>query len=98
MSDDLRTEIDALRARISKLEARVDAMPAGLRFRGAYRDGSEYRAGDLVVFNGGCWYCSKATAAWPTDSQSDAWRLVTKAGRDGRDADVRPLARRVASL
>jgi hypothetical protein len=98
MSEDLRAEIEELRTRIVELEARLEAMPTALRFRGPYRDGEEYRKGDLVVFNGSLWYCGKATAAWPTDSQSGAWTLCAKCGRDGRDADVRPLARRVAVL
>ncbi|MGL5785165.1 MAG: hypothetical protein ACRCYZ_06930 [Alphaproteobacteria bacterium] len=48
----------------------------------------EYEQGDVVTWNGSQWHCnSRKTAAKPGDSAD--WRLVVKAGRDGRDAAPR---------
>jgi hypothetical protein len=75
--------IRPLRDRVAALEAQAKAWP-GLKYRGPFRDGHEYVKGDIVSFQGGMWYCRASTAARPNDSQSDAWQLAVKSGRDAR--------------
>jgi hypothetical protein len=84
ISRTLKAQLAIRDARIAALEAHVKSLPTGLNFRGPFKDGDEFTKGDLVVFNGSLWYCGKATAARPNDSQSDAWTLCAKRGRDAR--------------
>jgi len=50
--------------------------------RGVWRDG-EYKSGDHVSWDGSGWIAQRATTDKP--GTSDAWRLSTKRGRDGKD-------------
>ncbi|MGP1675901.1 MAG: hypothetical protein ACTS6J_01930 [Burkholderiales bacterium] len=50
--------------------------------RGVWREG-EYVKGDHVSWDGSGWIAQKATTDKP--GASDAWRLSTKRGRDGKD-------------
>lgn len=89
---------ETLLARIEALEARLrDAVP-GIRYRGVWREGEEYLPGDVATHRGALWFCSLATTAKPFDDQSPAWQMCVKAGRDGKDADIRALTARVARL
>lgn len=53
--------------------------------KGVYQQGVVYERGHLVTWGGSSWECvaEKATEA-PTDS-SKMWRLMVKAGRNGKD-------------
>lgn len=78
--------LDELRQRderIAQLEAQVKAMPP-FKYRGVWSGEQEYAPGDVVTDHGSMWFCSKATAARPGDSQSSSWTLAVKAGRDSR--------------
>lgn len=90
--------IDKLIARIDALEARLRDSAPGIRYRGVWRGGEEYLPGDVVTDRGCMWFCSLATALRPLDDQSNAWQLCVKAGRDGKDGDVKILAARVSRL
>lgn len=52
--------------------------------KGVWREG-EHQKGDHVTWDGSGWIAQKATKDKP--GTSDAWRLSTKRGRDGKDAD-----------
>jgi len=69
-----------LQARIKELEGR----PAGMSYRGVYRDGEAYHIADWCTHNGSLWYCHAPTKETP--GQSQAWQLAVKRGANGRDA------------
>jgi hypothetical protein len=72
---------------------RLDAIEATrMRYVGVFVQGTEYRPGMVVSRSGSSWHCNVATTAVP--GQSPDWEMMTKAGRDGRDA---PAARRSQS-
>jgi hypothetical protein len=66
--------------------------------RGVWKDG-EYKKGDSVSLEGSSWIAQADTKDRP--GVSDAWRLATKRGRDGKSVkleDVKPLIDRAVSL
>ncbi len=50
---------------------------------GVFRRGNDYEKGDSVTWDGSTWIAQKDTSDKP--GESDAWRLSTKRGRDGKD-------------
>jgi hypothetical protein len=52
-------------------------------YRGVFVPGEQYRASDVVTWNGGSWLALRDTQAKP--STDDSWVLFVKQGRDGRD-------------
>ena len=65
-------QLKPLQDRIAELEAR----PA-LKHAGTWKEGKQYRAGNLVTFQGGLWLCQRATKQRP---ESDHYLLVVKRG------------------
>jgi len=65
---------------IKEIEAKFDVV----LYRGVYRDGETYDAGDAVTWGGSLWIALRRTASKPGDGSAD-WRLAVKKGRDGRD-------------
>lgn len=57
-------------------------IPAML-YRGVWREGPHAR-GDVVTWAGSAWHCQRDTDDKP--GTSDAWKLMVKSGRDGKDA------------
>jgi hypothetical protein len=55
--------------------------------KGVWREGP-HEQGDHVSWDGSGWIAQRATTDKP--GTSDAWRLSTKRGRDGKDAPVPP--------
>lgn len=65
-------------------------------FESSYKDvwkesAGEYKRGDLVTHKGGVWMAKAATTERP--GAGDGWKLVVKAGRDGKDTSVVKLER-----
>jgi hypothetical protein len=65
----------------AELEKRPD-----LRYCGVWKDGGDYRAGNLATYAGSLWHCNQSGAAARPGDGSEEWTLVAKKGRDGRDA------------
>ena len=57
-------------------------------YRGVFKEGTAYVAGDGVTFGGSLWIAQGETKDKP--GTSDAWRLSVKKGRDGRDGVMKP--------
>lgn len=53
-------------------------------FREAFKEGREYRKGDMVVWGGSLWAAMKNTSAKP-DSADSGWMIAARKGRDGKD-------------
>lgn len=53
-------------------------------YKGVHRDGDEYQAHDTVTWGGSQWVSNKSANADKPGS-NDAWTLVVKAGRPGKD-------------
>jgi hypothetical protein len=53
-------------------------------YKGVHRDGDEYEAHDTVTWGGSQWVSTKAENT-DKPGASDAWTLVVKAGRPGKD-------------
>jgi hypothetical protein len=51
--------------------------------QGVFKEGSEYRIGDGVTFQGSFWIAQAETKQRPGDSSD--WRLAVKKGRDGKN-------------
>ncbi len=54
-------------------------------YRGVYKEGDDYSAGDSATWGGSLWIAERDTKAKP-DSPDSGWRLAVKKGRDGKDA------------
>jgi hypothetical protein len=65
--------------RLDALEARPAGAP-GVEYRGVFRDGDIFEAGQLATRRGGLWLCLKRTAATPGTAPG-AWRLICKEGQ-----------------
>ncbi len=65
----------------------------GIVDRGVFTEGDSYLKGDGASYAGGFWIAQKDTASKP-GTETGAWRLAVKQGRDGRDArrDPKELA------
>jgi integrin beta 3 len=61
-----------------------EAVTTMLIDRGVHRTGMQARAGDCVTYGGSSWVATRDTTDSP--GSSDAWRLMIKRGRPGRDA------------
>lgn len=57
----------------------------GIVDRGVFTEGDSYVRGDGVSYGGGFWIAQKDTESKP-GTETGAWRLAVKQGRDGRDA------------
>jgi collagen type III alpha len=53
--------------------------------RGVYREGTQYRAGDGVSWNGSFWIAQTDKPVGKPGNGGTDWRLAVKAGRDGKD-------------
>lgn len=76
-------------ARSSGIEGYTDVFVPMVIDRGVWREG-EYEKGDHVSWDGSGWIAQRANTDKP--GTSDAWRLSTKRGRDGKDAAPPPTA------
>lgn len=88
----LATRRDMLRSREERkrLEARVEVLEASAlnladAYQGSHMSGKTYARGEIVSFSGGIWLALTETAKRP-GSDDSGWRLIVKAGRDGKDA------------
>lgn len=54
-------------------------------YRGVFKDGEQYEAGDCVTWAGSLWHCQSETKEKPG---TESWTLAAKKGRDGKDAKV----------
>ncbi len=54
-----------------------------LLYKQVFKAGDAYEAGDVVTWAGSAWHCLKATDEKP--GEGDAWQLMVKRGRDGRE-------------
>jgi hypothetical protein len=73
----LEKELEPLRERIRMLERRPT-----LRYEGVWQAGKTYQRGNVVTDAGSMWHANIATSARP-GSDTSAWTLAVKRGRDG---------------
>jgi len=72
------------------VDKKLAALPAQ-SFADAYQDvwresHGEYGRGDVVTHRGSLWMAKVTTFAKPGTPDCPDWKLIVKAGRDGRDA------------
>lgn len=53
-------------------------------YRGIYKLGANYRAGDSVTYANSQWIARRDTADKPDEIGCDAWQLAVRAGREGK--------------
>jgi len=58
-------------------------------YRGMYRAGDEYVAGDAVTYSGSLWIAQAATSARPVETAA-AWALAVKRGEPGKAGPAGP--------
>lgn len=83
-----REKREALERRIEALERRLAELaerPA-VSYRGVWRDGEPYAAGDFVTHAGSMWYARTASISRRpgTDAGASAWQLAVKRGSDAK--------------
>jgi hypothetical protein len=78
---DLEARTPLVRKDADDLVRRVDELErAQMRFRGTYKSGELYRAGDLTIRSGSLWVCLESTTEPPGGSGSGHWQLAVKRG------------------
>ncbi|MEG0230610.1 MAG: phage gp6-like head-tail connector protein [Hafnia sp.] len=65
-------------------ESKAFSIPAMI-YRGVFKSGEAYQAGDTVTWGGSMWHCDQDSTDKPGENGSKGWTLATKRGRDGRD-------------
>jgi hypothetical protein len=100
--DDIEASIAALQTHVAALHAAVKVAPA-IRFYGGWKDHQAYPAGAVVQSRGSLFVAlvDAEPGRMPGDTEDDrdqVWRLAVRRGRDGRDADVQALEKRVRAL
>jgi hypothetical protein len=65
---------------VGETEVGVVAVPV---YRGVWKEGEAYRAGDMVTWGGSVWHCNVDTAEKP-GGPGPSWTLAVKKGRDGK--------------
>jgi len=67
------------------LQEDVITLPIML-YRGVWLEGKVYEPGDTCTWSGGLWIATQQTNSRPghVDPASRAWKLASKAGRDGK--------------
>jgi hypothetical protein len=81
-----------------RVDAVVEARMKEWRHVGAYDETKQYWFGNMVQRNGSSWHCRVAESKGSTPGESSDWTLISKSGRDGRDANRQPTgipARRI---
>lgn len=67
-----------------EIEEKTFSIPT-LIYKGVFKDGESYQAGDTVTWAGSLWHCDAETTDKPGEINSKGWTLAAKRGRDGRD-------------
>ena len=51
-----------------------------------YKDGTAYRPGEMVTWDGSCWIAKAVTSTKPgmNTAESRAWKMCVKRGKDGK--------------
>jgi hypothetical protein len=78
--DELFAHVDALKARISELEARPS-----FEYQGTWDATKTYTVGDFVTSSGSLWHAEMISTGVRPGSGS-AWKLAVKHGQNGKDA------------
>ncbi len=79
---DVVARLDALEARLTDGARSWAASNLADAFCGTFTDGTRYERGSLVVFGGSLWLSLRDVDGAQRPGKTDAWRLVTKHGRD----------------
>lgn len=62
-------------------------------YRGVFKEGDQYHAGDVVTWGGHAWHCDKSTTDKPDKAGDEkCWTMMVRRGRDGKDAETKPRA------
>lgn len=81
VSDDGRTILLSFEQESERFEVEMK-FPVPI-YRGVFKEGEEYEAGDMATWGGSLWHCDEKTTDKP---DVGPWRLCVKKGRDGKDA------------
>lgn len=87
--------VQQLQERVANLEAAGAGIPAAIeameaaarnfRFRGLWRDGEQYAAGNFVVLDGSTWHCNVASRSRPGEGAD--WSIAAMRGSRGKPAE-----------
>lgn len=76
--------VEEIEAIVERRVRELDTRTLADAYRGVYVPGEHYQRGQLATWDGGLWLALEDSTAKP--GTGDGWKLVTKRGRDGRDA------------
>lgn len=74
----MRTDIASLRAQLAEKQV------AGMRYRGVFEDGAQYKTDDVVSDHGSMWICVRDTITRPSH-ELGAWKVCVRKGKDGKE-------------
>jgi hypothetical protein len=72
--------LENLAERVAEIETK------GIEFCGIYQRAMSYRRGSMTIFGGSLYAATRNAEPGEAPSESAAWQLCAKAGRDGKDA------------
>jgi hypothetical protein len=75
----MKEVIDPMLSRLEALEAK-----SSMEFRGVWRDGNQYQAGNVVSHGGSGWVCKAANQSQRPGEAPRHWQLFVKRGRDAK--------------
>jgi hypothetical protein len=84
LADDQRTVTVRAAYTDGQVVERSARMPTMI-YRGVWKEGTAYAAGDTVTRDGSTWLAKADTASMPGAADATDWQLSVKKGRDGRD-------------
>jgi len=74
------TRLEAMERRLQELECR------GLKYAGIWQRASDYERGSVITHAGSAFVAIRKTQSTDKPGESDAWQMMVKAGKDGKDA------------
>jgi hypothetical protein len=73
-----------------QVAAAIDERMKEFRHLGAHDEHKQYKFGNMVQRGGSSWHCRVADTKGSIPGESSDWVLISKSGRDGRDANRVP--------
>ncbi|WP_332716666.1 hypothetical protein [Pelagibacterium mangrovi] len=83
LADAIKGYIDRGFAAVEERLAAIEA--SGIKYSGTWQRAAEYSRGTVVTDGGSSWVALRASTGERPGTVPEAWQLMVKAGKDGRD-------------
>lgn len=89
LTDAIKSYVDA---GFAAIEQRLSAIEAsGIKYSGTWQRAADYPRGSVVTDGGSSWVALRNNTGARPGSDPDAWQLMVKSGRDGRDLTTKEM-------